>query len=227
MNQVAGPQKRTTHYSGYFTIFGVIGLLVCAVFFSSKAGGRWLIASTERASAPITIPAAKAAQAIVVLTGGDHQIIEAARLYRATGLPVLASGGDGEAAAIKQQLEGEFHVPVRWTETSSLNTEQNALFTTDILAAQNIHKIVLVTHALHMRRARTIFSDSGLEVIPAPTRFSAYEPLEWRDFLPGTEGRKLSKSALHEITGLAWYWLRQITPWRVRSTAAMSATTAK
>jgi len=217
MNQETGPHKRITGF-GHATIFVVIGLVVCAAFFSSKAGGRWLIASTERASAPISVPAAnaaqaaQAAQAIVVLTGGDHQIREAARLHRATGLPVLASGGDGEAERIKKQLEGEFQVPVRWTEGRSLNTEQNALFTVDILAGQNIHKIILVTHALHMRRARMMFSDRGLEVIPAPTRFSAYGPLEWRDFLPGTEGRKLSKSALHEITGLAWYWLRQITP---------------
>lgn len=211
MNLVADRRNRMP-YPAAFIICAVIGLFVCAVFFSSKAGGRWLIASTERASSPVSVPAAKAAQAIVVLTGGDHQIMEAVRLHRATGLPVLASGGDGEAEAIKKQLEGEFHVPVRWTEGSSLNTEQNAVFAADILAEQNIQKIVLVTHALHMRRARMMFADRGLEVIAAPTRFSIFGPLEWRDFLPGTEGRKLLKSALHEITGLAWYWLRQIAP---------------
>ena len=209
MNQVTGPKKRMTH-SGYFIIFVIVGLSVCSIFFSSKAGGQWLVASTEAASAPISAAAAKSAQAIVVLTGGDHLIIEAARLHRETRLPVLASGGDGEAAAIKQQLEAEFGVPVRWTEKSSLNTEQNAIFSADILASQNIHKIILVTHALHMRRARMMFADSGLEVIPAPTRFSSYGPLEWRDFLPSAEGRKLSKSALHEISGLAWYWVSQI-----------------
>ncbi|MBC7619229.1 MAG: YdcF family protein, partial [Candidatus Saccharibacteria bacterium] len=149
-------------------------------------------------------------QAIVVLTGGNGRNKEAARLHLKTGLPVLASGGDGEAAAIKKHLVNDFHLPVRWTEEDSLNTEQNALFTAKILAQENIQTIILVTHALHMRRARKMFEGWGLEVIPAPTDFSSFAPLKWDDFLPSTEGRKLTKSALHEIFGLAWYRIRQI-----------------
>ena len=146
----------------------------------------------------------------MVLTGGDLRTLEAARLHRETGLPVLASGGDGEAAAIKKHLEDDFHVSVRWTEGNSLNTEQNAMFSAEILARENIQRIILVTQALHMRRARMMFLDRGFEVIPAPTDFSSDAQLEWRDFLPSTEGRKLTKSALHEIIGLAWYWIRQL-----------------
>lgn len=185
-------------------------LLSCVTFFSSKAGSLLLAASIEQATWPLSVPTEKSAQAIVVLTGGDSRNGEAARLHRETGLPVLASGGDGEAAAIKKQLEDDFHVPVRWTEDKSLNTEQNALFSGQILARENIQTIILVTHALHMRRAQRMFEDRGLEVIPAPTGFSTYPPLEWRYFLPSTEGRKLTKSALHEIFGSAWYRARQI-----------------
>lgn len=209
MNQAPVTEEPRSR-SGHLIVFVALGLLACGIFLGSKAGGILLIASVEQAATPIFAPAAKGAQAIVVLTGGDHRIRETARLHRETGLPVLASGGDGEAAAIKKQLENDFHVAVRWTEDNSLNTEQNALFTSRILAREHIQCIILVTHAMHMRRARMMFSDKGIEVITAPTNFSNHTPLQWRDFLPGAEGQKLTKSALHEIVGLAWYWLRRI-----------------
>ena len=195
---------------GHFKISVALVLLAGFVFFSSKAGGLLLTACTETPATSISAPIGKRAQAIVVLTGGDLKNQEVARLYIATGLPVLASGGDREAAVIKKQLERDFHVPVRWTEENSLNTEQNALFTAKILARENIQTIILVTHALHMRRAQRMFEDRGIEVVAAPTDFSAHAPLEWRDFLPSAEGRKSAKSALHEIFGLVWYRMRQI-----------------
>lgn len=194
----------------HFKIFVALVLLTGFVFFSSKAGGLLLIACIEPPATSISAPIRKAAQVIVVLTGGDLKNQEAARLYSATGLPVLASGGDREAAIIKKQLERDFHVPVRWTEENSLNTEENAIFTAQILAGEKIQTIILVTHALHMRRAQRMFEDRGLEVIPAPTDFSAHPPLEWRNFLPSAEGKKLTKSAFHEILGLVWYRVRQM-----------------
>ena len=209
MNQAPVTEKPRSR-SGHLIVFVALGLLACGIFFCSKAGGIWLIASVEQASTPISAPAAKRGQAIVVLTGGDDRIRETVRLHRETGLPVLASGGDGEATAIKRQLENDFHVAVKWTEDNSLNTEQNALFTSRVLAREHIQRIILVTHAMHMRRAKMMFSDKGLEVIPAPTHFSHHAPLLWRDFLPGIEGLRLAKSAVHEMLGLAWYWLRQV-----------------
>ena len=115
--------------SGYFKLLFVLMLAASVVLFSSKAGGYALTAGLERTVTPLAVPAdtaATAAQAIVVLTGGHWRNLEAVRLQRATGLPVLASGGDGEAAAIKGQLERDFGVPVRWTEGDSLTTEENA-----------------------------------------------------------------------------------------------------
>lgn len=184
-------------------------LAASIALLSSKAGGYVLTAGLERTVTPLAVPDATAAQAIVVLTGGHYKIMEVARLQRATGLPVLASGGDGEAAAIKRQLEREFGVPVRWTEGDSLTTEENALFSAKILAGAGVQKILLVTHALHMPRAQRLFSDTGLQVISAPTDFSSPATLRWADFWPSPEGRKTSQSALHEIVGLAWYRLRQ------------------
>ena len=185
-----------------------VALLVCAMFFVSKSGSLLFAALLERSSPQFSAPQAKEAQAIVVLTGRNASMLEAARLHRQTGLPVLASGGDGEAAAIKNHLEKNLYTPVKWTEGSSLNTEQNARFSADILATAQVNKIILVTHAMHMRRAQAMFVDQGFEVVPAPTDFSAWPELRLRDLLPSSEGRKLAKSALHEVFGLAFYKLR-------------------
>lgn len=193
-----------------FTISLAFMLAAGVVLFSSKAGGYLLTAGLEHMVTPLAAPALSTAQAIVVLTGGHSKNDEVARLQQATGLPVLASGGDGEAAAIKRQLERRFGVEVRWTENESLNTEQNALFSARILARRNIKTIILVTHALHMPRAQRMFMDRGLEVIPVATDFSKYAPLQWGDFLPSPEGRKLAKSALHEVLGMVWYRSRQL-----------------
>ena len=183
-------------------------LIVFAMFFISKSGSLLFAALLERPSPPLSASQAKAAQAIVVLTGAKASMVEAARLHRQTGLPVLASGGDGEAAAIKNHLEKSLQTPVKWTEGNSLNTEQNARFSADILTRAQIRKIILVTHAMHMRRAQAMFADQGFEVVPAPTDFSAWPELRWRDLLPSSEGRKLAKLALHEVFGLAFYKLR-------------------
>ena len=183
-------------------------LIVCAMFFISKSGSLLFAALLERSSPPFSASQAKEAQAIVVLTGHNASMLEAARLYRQTGLPVLASGGDGEATAIKNHLEKSLQTPVKWTEGDSLNTEQNARFSAAILAKAQVSKIILVTHAMHMRRAQAMFVDQGFEVVPAPTDFSAWPELRWRDLLPSSEGRKLAKSALHEVFGLAFYKLR-------------------
>ena len=185
-----------------------VALLVCAMFFVSKSGSLLFAALLERSAPPFSASQAKTAQAIVVLTGRNASMLEAARLHRETGLPVLASGGDGEAAAIKNHLEKNLQIPVKWTEGNSLNTEQNATFSADILAKAQVRKIILVTHAMHMRRAQAMIVDQGIEVVPAPTDFSAWPELRWRDLLPSSEGRKLAKSALHEVFGLAFYKLR-------------------
>ncbi len=171
--------------------------------------------------------------AIVVLAGGQyHQAPEyggntvnamglvrrryAAALHRRSGLPLLVSGGnpDGaassEAQAMQRTLENEFAVPVRWSESRSANTLENARYTREILAAENIRRVVLVTHAWHMPRARLAFERAGFEVIAAPTAHTTRGPASVLDLLP--DAGALLKSALffHEVIGVVWYRLRLI-----------------
>ena len=197
-----------------FALCLVILMAVCAVSVTSRAGGLVLIAWIERRADSILAPTEDAPQAIVVLTGGEPRTREAVRRYRETGLPILSSGGDGEAALLKQILQNKFGVPVRWTEDQSLNTEQNALYCAEILANENIKSIILVTDALHMWRAAMMFSDRGLRVTAAAVRYSRpgqATQLKLRDFLPSKEGLALTKSAMHELLGVVWYRSRHIS----------------
>lgn len=171
------------------------------------------------------------AQAIVVLGAGRYRdapefggdtvgegalsrLRYAARLHRESGLPILVSGGrpDGgqlsEAEAMARALTDEFLVPVRWCEDGSDNTAENARRSAALLTPEGIDRVLLVTHAWHMPRARRAFEAAGLTVIPAATQFheGARTPL---DFLPQAEGLGRSRQALHEWIGLLWYGLRR------------------
>jgi uncharacterized SAM-binding protein YcdF (DUF218 family) len=67
-----------------------------------------------------------------------ERIVEAARLYRSLGLPVLVSGGIDRrsgrslAAMAGTVLEQDFQVPVRWREERSTNTLENAAFSAPV-----------------------------------------------------------------------------------------------
>lgn len=145
----------------------------------------------------------------------------AAHLQRRTHLPLLVTGGlglrrvaglpngraysmaDSMAAALVQ----DFGVPVRWIEPNSRNTRQNAEFSAAMLRAAGVHRILLVTDAMHMPRARAMFDETGLEVIAAPTFFFSESSLLPIDFLPSAEGMRRTWYATYEWIGIAWHKL--------------------
>lgn len=137
-------------------------------------------------------------------------------LSRTTGIPIMVSGGplldlseDRSVGYImRQTLERDFRVRVRWLEDKSTDTWTNAAFSAAQLSSEGIDKIYLVTHAWHMRRALLAFEQTGLTVIPAPTRFfSRAEPV-WGDFLPSIDALRGTYYAMHEWIGILWYHLR-------------------
>ena len=193
-----------------FTLCAVVLVIASALLLTSKAGGMLLISFVELSAGLGLAPFREKPQAIVVLTGGDARTREAARQHWETGLPVLSSGGDGEAALLKKNLQNIYKVPVRWTEDYSLSTEQNAFFCAEILRRENLQNIILVTDRLHMWRAKMMFTDRGLKVKAAPADAVSRAHLQVSDFVPGKEGIKLTKSALHEIFGIVWYKSRRL-----------------
>jgi uncharacterized SAM-binding protein YcdF (DUF218 family) len=180
---------------------------------------------------PTTPPADRPPQAIVVLSAEairTHQepsgarpglltldrLRTAAMMHRRTGLPILVSGGvpgPGRpplADVMAQSLDNDFQTPARWIEPKSADTWENARFSAEILRAEGITSIYLVTHSWHMRRAVLSFEATGLTVTAAPT--SLDDPLEFHldDFIPRAGGWQTGYYALHEWIGYAWYKLR-------------------
>lgn len=199
---------------------------------STQAGSRLLIEPLETRSLPAQGLAQSGAQAIVVLGGGRlfdapedagrnqptpsslMRIRHGARLHRLTGLPLLVSGGspdgagESEAAVMARSLKDDFGVPVRWQEDASDNTEQNARLAADRLNGAGIHRILLVTDALHMSRAARAFAAAGFDVIPATTHFRGRRPLDASSFIPKARELENSSYAIHEWIGLVWYRIR-------------------
>ncbi|MDX2221851.1 MAG: YdcF family protein [Rhodospirillaceae bacterium] len=170
------------------------------------------------------------AQAIVVLSAGvetgqpdyggetaDANTLErlraAVRLHRATGLPILVTGGklkhtDGTVAAVmKEALERDFQVPVRWVEDRSTTTAENATFSAEMLRADGIDTVMLVTHAFHMRRSAAVFEAAGLGVVPAPTGYASRLRGHLGEFMPSMNGLRATHYAVYELIGALWYRL--------------------
>lgn len=171
------------------------------------------------------------ADAIVVLGGGtyfhapeyggdtvSHQALErlrfAAKLHRETGKPILVTGGKprgnsiSEGSQMRQVLEKEFNVPVKWVEGESDNTQENARMSALDLKGANITRIYLVTHAWHMPRSVQAFQDAGLQVVPAPTGYTTRYETTLLTFIPRAEALVDSRWYFHEMIGMLWYQLK-------------------
>jgi uncharacterized SAM-binding protein YcdF (DUF218 family) len=135
----------------------------------------------------------------------------AAFLHRQTGLPLLVSGGqlesyaDPHAATMRAHLEHDLGIPVRWSEERSRDTFENAQFSAATLLRDGVRRVLLVTHAWHMPRARAAFERFGLEVVPAPTGFRGAALAGIRDLVPRWTALRDCALALHELIGIAWY----------------------
>jgi len=143
--------------------------------------------------------------------------VYAAKIARASGLPVYASGGQ----VLTRGVAAEGDVMRRWLmffgvpaqqihiETGSKNTWQNAVSLLPLLKSNGIHQVVLVSSAWHLPRARWCFEKQGLYVLAAPTDYlTSQEAYDLRSYVPAWGVLAGSAQALHEYLGLLWYRLR-------------------
>ena len=102
-----------------------------------------------------------------------------------------------------ESLTKEFGVPVRWRETTSRDTAENANLSAPVLQAAGVRRIALVSHAWHLPRAAPLFERAGLQVVPAPTAFTAWPESALLGLLPSAGGMEASYWACHEWLGRA------------------------
>jgi uncharacterized SAM-binding protein YcdF (DUF218 family) len=203
---------------------GVLALLLLSI----PAFAVFLVRSLDT-SPPFDTARAAEAQAIVILGGGTRRnapdyggdtlgeltlerVRYGARVARLTHLPVLVTGGgvlgsETEAKLMREALEREFGVSVRWAEDRSRTTHENALNSAAILRSAGIKSVVLVAHSFDMRRARAEFAASGIDTIPAPTEIPSTGPAALSDYLPSIGGLRTSYYAVYEILGNLVRWM--------------------
>lgn len=138
----------------------------------------------------------------------------AAQLAKASGLPVLTTGGlhygtpPSEAQLMGDSLRRDFGVGVKWKEEASRTTWENARLTADVLLPLGVRRVVVVTQAWHMQRSRWSFEQAGFEVVPAPVGFLGRD--HGRPFwglLPEARAVWQNGQLLNEAVGLVGYRL--------------------
>ena len=134
-------------------------------------------------------------------------------LARRTGLPLGYAGGIGwaddggpsEAEAAQRTSQELGTSPLRWLETRSRDTRENAEGMVPMLQASGVRRIVLVTHSWHMPRAARWFASvagpAGIELLPAPMGITPPEDRPWLDWVPRGEALLHSQRVLHEVLG--------------------------
>jgi len=133
-------------------------------------------------------------------------------LARRTGLPMAFSGGVGwaqrspvsEAEVAARIARDEWQQPIRWQETRSRDTRENAHWTVDLLRREGVREIVLVTHAYHMPRAVRAFeaaAGGAVTITPAPMGFTSPADRPIMNWVPTTTGATAVYDLLHEWVG--------------------------
>ena len=141
------------------------------------------------------------------------RVSEGLTFARELGKPrIIIAGGNGwpdKEADIMLNLAKLLGFPANRlsSETRSRTTYENAINVKHILSTKNIDRIWLVTSAIHMPRAAASFAKVGLKVCAHPVDYKFLESGFPDALVPQISALTKSTQAMHEFTGLFWYYL--------------------
>ncbi len=100
---------------------------------------------------------------------------------------IVLTGGVGQGDALTEAEAGRNWLIAEGIpadrlliETQSHTTRENLAFARPLLAEHDVHRILIVSDPLHMRRATRIAADLGLDAHPSPTPSSRFQTLQTR-----------------------------------------------
>ena len=210
-------------------IVSLVGI-VALWFLSCNAVGIGLAQSLSPQPKPLAVQGGVLAgvQAIVVLGAGvlarapeygkpqpSAQTLERIRygawLARQSGKPLAFAGGVGwssvgtdtapEADVARGVLHDDYGLELRWADSRSRDTAENAARMAEAMRGDRIQRIALVTHASHMPRAQAAYEKAGFAVTPAPLGFATPRERRLLEWLPSVHGLDLSRQVLREWLG--------------------------
>ncbi len=210
------------------------GGMAWVVFWSLPASSLWAGGRLEQLYPYRTPEALPTAEAIVVLGGSTasnrpnwfepydrratvSRVDTAARLYHAGRAPlVIVSGAalDGSvseaqimANALRQQGVPDAAI---LQESRSLTTHENAVYTARLLNERQLHRVLVVTSALHMPRAMGVFRKQQVEAVAAssPPQIVVPDDPAFSFWQPNAHVLSASRSIVKEYVGMLVYWLR-------------------
>lgn len=212
------------------------GLLVC--------GNGWVVSWMLRSLEWHHLPAnpMPSADAIVVLGGGTaprvwprptvevgdagDRVLYAAELFRRGGAPLVIVSGHVSTGGLAPRPIAEDMAELLTTigvpasaiviERKAENTHDHAVYVCAMLQERQIARVLLVTSAVHMRRALGVFRrDCGsVDYVPAPTDFrtTTAVPEAWYRtppaLVPTSRAFVDFSDAAHEYVGIGYYRLR-------------------
>ena len=149
------------------------------------------------------------------------RIIQAIYLYQEKRIgKILISGGSGsliyrnmlEAVYLKKFLVGTLQIPQEdiLVDSVSDNTHQNAVESAKIIKANfKDPKVLLITSAFHMRRARMCFKKEGIQATVYTTDLTTGNRRFQFDhlFMPSLQSLQQWNKLLHELLGILTYKL--------------------
>jgi uncharacterized SAM-binding protein YcdF (DUF218 family) len=196
-----------------------------------------LAAALERAHPPQALDQLVPADAILLLGGATRpprpprefpelgeagdRVLHAARLYHAGKAPLVVVSGGGasepgalptEAARLTFVLEA-LGVPASaiLREEASVNTRDNCVNAKRLLDERGARDVLLVTSALHMRRAFATCRTAGLAVRAAPTDYlGAPDASGALRLAPDAGALLITELSLHELLG---FWIYERRGW--------------
>jgi uncharacterized SAM-binding protein YcdF (DUF218 family) len=218
--------------------------VACALAVLLVCGNGWVVDAMVRGleSANPPVSPSSTADAIIILSGGTvprvyprttvevtdagDRVLYGAELYRQHRAPRVivtgdvGTGGVAPRPAADDMAEFLEHLGVPpstvLAERQALNTHDHAVNLCPTLTRQQVHRVLIVTSAMHMPRSLGVFRRScpSLEYIPAPTDFHAVDeaPGAWyrhiTRVIPTPRALEDFSDAAHEYVGIVYYRAR-------------------
>jgi uncharacterized SAM-binding protein YcdF (DUF218 family) len=202
------------------SFLGTGWLLLWSMPFASA----WLVSSIENDYPPTPIDLIPERQAIVVLGGGitasglgndvgqpfnlgdaSDRVWLGSKLYHLGKAPLLVFSGGGRPGQSEAESMAAFTkdlgVPsdVILLENMSRNTRENASFSAELLHDKGVSAILLVTSAVHMKRAYFHFDAQGFNVTPVATDYNGPSLSLLYCCIPDSRALDSSSKAFKEI----------------------------